>query len=370
MTKIRNLRKESQAADLRPTFIQRIIYNWIITDPNLNLASNKNYQVQNHEKMKYIYFFGGRWRTVKGRPISALTGVLIIVPGVLFWCYEAKWLWEHISPAPVIVFSYIWLLTFMFFIRTCTSDPGVLPRNIHLPLKVDKTTRGFTLVVPEEYYSIIMIPHDRDVEADDANGGQNSGEKKPILLKYCPTCHIWKPARTSHCNICNCCVLHHDHHCKFLNNCVGPRNYQYFLWFLLSATVSNILLFVLSYLQIFYYRTGSMPLVRNFGQSIYMYPAAFFLSIYSFFTMIYPALLLGFHVFLTSKYLTTREYLNNVWGKNYNPDFVNVFDTHSIWKNLYITWIGKPRGISSLRLVDPYEPGDLRLEKVEPLPNF
>lgn len=365
MTKVRNQHDEKPGTDLEPTFVERLIYNWLITDPNLNISTAKNYQVQHHDNMKYIFFFGGRLRTVKGRPIVIFTGILILVPAVLFWCYEAKWLWHHVSPAPVIIFSYMWMLTFMFFIRASTSDPGVLPRNIHIPLKVDKTTKEFGPAVPEEYYNIISVPYYQN----DSKGITRSNDAS-INLKYCPTCHIWKPARTSHCNVCNCCVLHHDHHCKFLNNCVGPRNYQFFLWFLLCATIGNVLLFILSFIQIFYYKLQTFPLVHRFEQSINLYPAAFFLAIYSFFTMLYPALLLGFHLVLTSKYLTTREYLNNVWGNRYNPDFVNFFDTGSMWKNLYISWIGKPRGISMFRLIDPYEPGDLRLEKIKPLPTF
>ncbi|CAJ1333025.1 unnamed protein product [Effrenium voratum] len=53
--------------------------------------------------------------------------------------------------------------------------------------------------------------------------------------RFCHTCEVIRPPRTSHCNDCGNCVLTFDHHCPFVNNCIGQRNYVFFSAFLIST---------------------------------------------------------------------------------------------------------------------------------------
>ena len=56
-------------------------------------------------------------------------------------------------------------------------------------------------------------------------------------LKYCRTCNIIRPPRSTHCHICNVCVFKFDHHCFWLGVCIGGRNYRNFICFVGSLLI-------------------------------------------------------------------------------------------------------------------------------------
>ena len=125
----------------------------------------------------------------------------------------------------MVLFYYFWTTCLAAFFRTATSDPGVLPRNVHVPI----VSSEFEL--PQGYYNIISLP------SANSNG-------LTVDVKYCPTCRIWRPPRASHCSVCGACILNHDHHCKWVNNCIGQRNYRYFLTFLVSSWLTAVICIV------------------------------------------------------------------------------------------------------------------------------
>lgn len=72
-----------------------------------------------------VFCFGGRWMNSRQRPINVATGLFVIIPCVLFFIFEAPWLWHNISPAIPVTFAYLVYLCFSSFIHASVSDPGV-----------------------------------------------------------------------------------------------------------------------------------------------------------------------------------------------------------------------------------------------------
>ena len=72
-----------------------------------------------------VFCLGGRLQNTRSRPINIATGLLVVVPGVLFFVFSAPYLWHNVSPAVPIIFAYIFYICVSSFIRASGSDPGV-----------------------------------------------------------------------------------------------------------------------------------------------------------------------------------------------------------------------------------------------------
>lgn len=333
----------------------RFVTNWLITDPTkLEIEDEhnlKNYQMLKETDSKFVYLCGGRGKSVRRKPLNLATCILVIIPGVLFWIFEARWHCQYTSTALVVIFTYLWFLTLAFLLKASFCDAGILPRSIHYPFVIDMMRNESQKYLPEEYLNTVFLP-------------SNNDKYKGVAVKYCSTCHIWRPPRSSHCSVCNTCVLNHDHHCVFLNNCVGFRNYRYFLWFLSCCVSTCILLIILSFVQIFHYRWNSERRITTFHESISKFPVGFLLALYGLLSLVYPGLLLAFHIFVSAFNITTREYLFNARG---NKNLFNVSSAQVLFVNFFINFMGMPRGISLLRFKEDYSHGDLRFKKMPTL---
>ncbi|KAG8881232.1 Eukaryotic peptide chain release factor GTP-binding subunit [Tulasnella sp. 332] len=136
--------------------------------------------------------------------------------------------------AVAIVGAYLCLLTVASMFMTAFRDPGILPRDLDpeppYPPASSTASLGAT-----------PMPLPRDLRV-------RSGS---VRVKYCVTCKTYRPPRSSHCKMCDNCVDGCDHHCQWVNNCIGRRNYTYFITFVVTASVTNILILITAVFQIY-----------------------------------------------------------------------------------------------------------------------
>ncbi len=149
-----------------------------------------------------------------------------------------------------------------------------------------------------------------------------------IQMKFCRTCMVWRPPRTSHCSLCESCKLKFDHHCPWIGKCIALKNYHHFLFFILYLfwfLVSNFS-FPLSndWSGKNFYLEATMP-EKKFEDFITLFNLKFkfkgeiflefffflesLLKISSFFASLFTGALLLFHIYLGYTGKTTSEFL-------------------------------------------------------------
>lgn len=310
----------------------------VFTGPN---SHDKNWQ---HFTGNTVFCWGGRLQNTRDRPVSAGTAILVILPTILFFVFEASYLWHHISPALPIFYAYFFFLCFSSFLHASFTDPGILPRNLHPrpkekdddPLKIVETPMDWTLI--------------RSFASD--SGAMD------VPVKYCTVCDIWRPPRAHHCRVCDSCVDTQDHHCVWLNNCVGRRNYRYFFTFITFGTILGIYLCFVSLGLCLHYASEYGV---SFGSAVDDNRVAFAMFIYGLLIFMYPASLTGYHLFLMGRGETTRELLTSRKFEKQNRH--RPYDHESVFRNWAVV-LCRPRPPTYLRFKDVFIEGDQRFAPI------
>ena len=179
---------------------------------------------------------------------------------------------------------------------TVFSQPGIFPRQIPFTQTFDKLTGQYRDRAPERSQDIII-------------------NCEPIKLKYCGTCGIYRPPRSSHCSICDNCVDKFDHHCPWVGNCIGRNNYHRF--FLMITCIALVTINAMG-VSIALIVVNSVSPGGSFLATITDCPASvavlIFAAIFSWFTVG----LCGFHVVLIYSGISTNEYIKGHLDK-WNP---------------------------------------------------
>jgi len=138
--------------------------------------------------------------------------------------------------------------------------------------------------------------------------------------KWCTTCLLWRPPRSSHCNMCNKCFKRFDHHCLLVGNCIAQNNHRFFSSFLILiglAWLVGLIAAILRLSQV--YSSGN-----NSQGSWDTYIVLFFVLI----SICYVPVLLGFGVYHGTNVLcdyTTRERLKNLeHEKDLQQNFIDI----------------------------------------------
>lgn len=148
------------------------------------------------------FFLCGLVMTADANPSYFLLSLFILVAlGGLWLGFEASYQWHHLSPAVVIVFAYLWAGTIVHMLVTAWRDPGVVPRDLDPePLtaqrhdKAGGAATATNLLDPEDP---IRVPMPRIVRVRN---------DRDLTVKWCETCRLYRPPRSSHCRVCDNCV--------------------------------------------------------------------------------------------------------------------------------------------------------------------
>ncbi|KAK7888511.1 Eukaryotic peptide chain release factor GTP-binding subunit [Exophiala xenobiotica] len=300
-------------------------------------ALGKNYE---YFEGNTIFWWGGRLQNARDRPINVLTGAVVVLPAILFFVFSAPWLWHHVSPAIPIIFAYLFFVCLSSFLHASLVDPGIFPRNVH-PFPPEETDDPLALGPPTNDWVMVRLATSTTAAMD-------------VPVKYCKTCNIWRPPRCYHCRVCDNCVETLDHHCVWINNCVGRRNYRYFFTFVSTATLTGLFLAFASLGQVIAYHHQRHV---SFGTAIDRNRVPFAMFIYGLLGFLYPLSLWIYHLLLTAKGETTREYLASrrfPRAERHRP-----FTQGNFVKN-WISVLARPKPPTYVHFKKQYEEGDQR----------
>ncbi|XP_045534332.1 palmitoyltransferase ZDHHC18-B [Papilio machaon] len=227
------------------------------------------------------FWCDGRLMTAPQPGVFALTLTLICGTCALHFAFDCPFLATRVSGAVPALGAALCGATLAALLRTALSDPGIIPR-----------------AAPAE--AAALEPPDAGRPPPRAREVLVRG--RPVKLKYCFTCKMFRPPRASHCSLCDNCVDRFDHHCPWVGNCVGKRNYRYFYAFVVSLSFLAVFVFAcaVAHLALLARGAGLAAALRASPASA-LVAAVCFLSVWSVLG------LAGFHTYLASTDQTTNE---------------------------------------------------------------
>ena len=268
-------------------------------------AKNSRYLIQHYnfwEGNNYFPYYG---HIIEGpcsfRPTMA-TGLAVTLPTCLFIGFNAEYITETWTKAILITGGVLCLIVLFFLIMSSFRDPGIIRRHhfSNMYLFDRKSTKINHLGYLRHY-------------------------------KYCGTCAIMRPLRSSHCFDCNNCVEKCDHHCPWIGNCVGKRNYIYFYFFVVTFFILLLYIEGFSIAQIWKYvhdevnKDDKLPDSKKrdhiVAYSLCELIICLYLIIYGVVCLAFVLGLLLYHTKLVRTNSTTKEMLKYLWKNPFGNGF-------------------------------------------------
>ncbi|KAL6657962.1 hypothetical protein ACP70R_005742 [Stipagrostis hirtigluma subsp. patula] len=224
-------------------------------------------------------------------------GLVMVAMAVLLseWTFLA-YIVDPLSTHPILVVLSSLILTAKVtssLLLTATRDPGIVPRNPASPSEEDGI--GTSTRAPSWFVVV--------------NGVKTR-------LKFCRSCNIFRPPRSSHCAICDNCVDKFDHHCPWISQCIGLRNYRFYLLCICSGLAFYTFMFMFAVRRIVVTMgttgAGLFSLLTKISET-------FALAAFSFMAICFLACLLAFHAFLVAKNKTSHESNKGMYRNSPDP---------------------------------------------------
>ncbi|XP_050676048.1 palmitoyltransferase ZDHHC18-B isoform X2 [Leptidea sinapis] len=233
------------------------------------------------------FWCGGRLMTAPQPAVFLLTLALICGTCALHFAFDCPFLAARVSGAVPAAGAALAATTLAALLRTALSDPGIIPRA---PPHEALATADHTAA--DGPPAARPPPRAREVLV----------RGRPVKLKYCFTCKMFRPPRASHCSLCDNCVDRFDHHCPWVGNCVGKRNYRHFYLFVVSLSFLCVWVFAcaVTHLALASRGAGLAAALRASPASA-LVAAVCFLAVWSVLG------LAGFHTYLAATDQTTNE---------------------------------------------------------------
>ncbi|XP_011607459.2 palmitoyltransferase ZDHHC18-B isoform X3 [Takifugu rubripes] len=264
---------------------------------------------------------GGRVIMARQSGVFPLTLGLILLTCGLFFIFDCPFLVQHLTSCIPAIGGVLFLFVLLTLLRTSFSDPGILPRATpDEAAEVEKQIDGSG--------NASYRPPPRTLEV--------AINQQPVKLKYCFTCRMFRPPRTSHCSLCDNCVERFDHHCPWVGNCVGKRNYRFFYAFIVSLSFLTAFIFGCVATHLALRAQGGRGLVFALQES----PGSAVELAICFFSVWSILGLSGFHTYLVASNVTTNEDIKGSWSGKSGEGVANPYSHRSAVLNCCATLCG------------------------------
>ncbi|XP_060914913.1 palmitoyltransferase ZDHHC18-B isoform X1 [Labrus mixtus] len=263
---------------------------------------------------KNRFYCDGRIIVARQGGVLPLTLGLILVTCGLFFVFDCPFLVKHLTSCIPFIGGGLFIFVVITLLQTSFTDPGILPRATpdeaaEIEKQID-TTGNSSYRPPPRTKEVVI-------------------NQQVVKLKYCFTCKMFRPPRTSHCSLCDNCVERFDHHCPWVGNCVGKRNYRFFYTFIVSLSFLTAFIFGCVTTHLSLRAQGGKGLVFALQES----PFTAVELVICFFSVWSILGLSGFHTYLVASNLTTNEDIKGSWSGKGGEDVTNPYSHKNIFIN-------------------------------------